>query len=56
MHEQRGLFQGIDTCSITQFGYFSFTSVILDESEGISIEMRPGINYLLLTLQREIHL
>ena len=31
IHEQRGCFQGIDTCNITNFGDFSKTSAIIDE-------------------------
>ena len=47
MHEQQGSFQGIDTCDVTDFGDFSFCSVILDESESRSIMNRPDINSLL---------
>ena len=35
MHEQRGSFQGVDTCDVTDIGDFSFTSVFLDESESL---------------------
>ena len=47
MHEQRGSFQGVDTCDVTDFGDFSFTSVLLDESESRSVKNRPDINSLL---------
>ena len=47
MHEQRGSFQGVDTCDVTDFGDFSFTSVLLDESESRSVKNRPYINSLL---------
>ena len=56
MSEHRGSFQGINTCSITNFGDFSFTSVLLDESESTSIAMIPDINYLPLKLQIERYL
>ena len=56
MSKQRGSFQGIETCSIKKFGDFSFTSVLLDESESRSTAMRPDINDLLSELQREIYL
>ena len=47
MHEQRGFFQGIDTCNVTNFGDFSFNSVLLEESESVSIANRPNVNSLL---------
>ena len=53
MSEQRGSFQGVDTCSVTNFGDFSFTSVLLDESESRSIALRPDINALLMKFQKE---
>ena len=37
MHEQRGTFNGIDTCNVTSYGRFDFCSKILNESEGRSI-------------------
>ena len=37
MHEQRGSFQGIDTCNVCSVGDFSFPSIILDESESRTI-------------------
>ena len=56
MHEQRGSFQGIDTCDITNFGDFSFCSVLLDESESRSIKYRPDINSLLDQLTTDNYL
>ena len=53
MHEQRGSFQGIDTCDVTDFGDFSFTSILLDESESRSIMNRPDINSLLDSLEKD---
>ena len=51
MHEQRGCFQGIDTCDVTNFGDFSKTSVILDENECRTIMQRQDINCLLTDLK-----
>ena len=53
MHEQRGSYQGVDTCDVTNFGDFSFCSMILDEHESKSIACRPDINSLLLKLEKE---
>ena len=53
MHEQRGSFQGIDTCDITTFGDFSYCSVLLDESESRTIKHRPDINALLDHLEKD---
>ena len=47
MHEQRGTFNGIDTCSITNFGNFDCCSYLRHESECRSIKFRPDINPLL---------
>ena len=47
MHEQRGSFQGIDTCDVTNFGDFGYCSKLLNESESRSIKHRPDINALL---------
>ena len=55
MHEQRGSFQGIDTCDVRDFGDFSFTSKLLDESEARSVALRPDINSLLTKLQKDHH-
>lgn len=51
IHEQRGSFQGIDTCDITDFGNFSLCYLLLDESESRSIMNRPDINCLLDNLE-----
>ena len=53
MHEQRGSFQGINTCDVTDVGIFSFPSILLDESESRTILSRPDINAFLGKLQRE---
>ena len=47
MNEQKGSFQGIDTCDITNFGDFTFTSKLLSENESISICNRADMNDLL---------
>ena len=47
MHEQRGTFNGIDTCSITNFGQFDMTSLLNAQSEARTIRNRPDINALL---------
>ena len=52
MHEQKGSFQGIDTCDICNFGDFSFMSILLSETESRSIANRPDINDLLEKYQR----
>lgn len=56
MHEQQGSFQGVDTCSVTSFGDFSKSSILLDESESRSIVGQPDINALLQKLQKQKHL
>ena len=53
MHEQRGSFNGIDTCNVTNIGRFDFCSKLLDENESISIGNRPDINSLLTKLVKE---
>lgn len=45
--EQRGSFNGIDTCNITNFGDFSYCSKLMDESESRAITHIPDINALL---------
>ena len=47
MHEQRGNFNGIDTCNVTQYRDFKVLSVLLEEYESRSICGRPDINALL---------
>ena len=56
MNEQRGSFQGIDICDVTNFGNFSFCSALLDESESRTIKHRPDINSLLDQLTRDAYL
>ena len=50
MHEQRGTFNGIDTCSLTTFRQFNFTSTLHGEAETRAIVNRPDINSLLYSL------
>ena len=47
MHEQRGNFNGIDTCSLTQYRNFKLLSYLLQENESRSIIGRADINALL---------
>jgi hypothetical protein len=53
MHEQRGTFNGIDTCSVASYGRFDFCSKLLNDSECRSIKNRPDINALLSTLCKD---
>ncbi len=53
MHEQRGCFNGLDTCSVTNYGNFAFTSYLLEENEARSIWNRPDINALLTQLAED---
>ena len=53
MHEQRGSFNGIDTCNISTVRKFDFQSKLLSECEARSIVNRPDINSLLNELIRE---
>ena len=50
MHEQRGTFNSIDTCSITNYDNFNFCSKLLDKSEGRLIKNRSNTNALLTQL------
>ena len=47
MHEQRGSFNGIDTCNVTSYHKFDFRSKLLRDSEARYIMNRPNINALL---------
>ena len=47
MQEQRGNFNGIDTCIVTQYRNFKLISALLEEYESRSICGRPDINTLL---------
>jgi hypothetical protein len=47
MNEQRGSFQGVDTCDICNFGDFTFKSRLLSEFECRSVSNRADINDLL---------
>ena len=53
MHEQRGKFNGIDTCSITQYRKFKLLSYLLHENELRSLKRRAYINALLTQLVQE---
>ena len=53
MHEQRGCFNGIDTCSITSVGDFSCREPVLDEHEALSITHRSDTMSLLQKLEKE---
>lgn len=53
MHEQRGAFNGIDTCNISTYRKFDFNSALLSEVEAVSIVNRPDINGLLNQLVEE---
>ena len=53
MHEQRGCYQGIDTCSLTTFHDFSYWSHLLHQSECLSISNRSDIVSLLHKLERK---
>ena len=47
MHEQRGCFNGIDTCNVTTFRRFNIPSKLLRDSQVRSMFNRPDINALL---------
>lgn len=53
MFEQRGNFNGLDTCSHASFGHFDFYSKLSAEAEARSIFNRPDIHAHLLKLQKE---
>ena len=53
MHEQRGTFNGIDTCNITSYRNFNIRSELLTDAESRSIINRPDINALLSQMVEE---
>ena len=53
MHEQRGNFNGTDTCNITSYHNFNFRSKLSSEAESRSLLNRPDINALLSQLCEE---
>ena len=53
MHEQRGSFNGIDTCNISTYRKFNFNSSLLSAFESTAILNRPDINALLRQLVDE---
>ena len=54
MFNHGGSFNGIDTCSMTNFGKFGFYSSLLNEAESRSIVNRPDINALINHLMKNI--
>jgi hypothetical protein len=53
MHEQRGSFNGIDTCSVNSFGKFDFCSLLSMQDEARAIKNRPDVRGLLSQLVEE---
>ena len=53
MKEERGNFNGINTCSVTQYRNFMLISVLLEGYESRSIRGRPDINALLNQFLKE---
>ena len=53
MFRQMGNFNGIDTCSATSYGDFSFKSLLQSEAQARSISNRPDINAHLSKLRKE---
>ena len=53
LHEQRGSFNGIDTCSVTNYHNFALQSLLLGQYESRSIKNRPDINSMLTQLCKE---
>ena len=53
MQEQQGNFNGINTCSVTQYRNFKLISVLLEEYESRSIRGCPNINALLNQFVKE---
>ena len=53
MHEQKGSFNGIDTCSVTLFGKFDFQSSLSAVNDARSLSQRPDIHAHLQTLVNE---
>ena len=53
MHEQRGSFNGVDTCNISSYRKFDFVSSLLTKFESVSIVNRADINSLFNQLVEE---
>ena len=53
MNEQRGCFNGVDTCNLTTFRRFDINSTLLSIAEATSIYNRPDINSLMNNLVEE---
>jgi len=49
----RGVYGGIDTCNVTQFGNFNFCSYLTEKNESLSITRRPDIRGLVNMLVAE---
>ena len=55
LFKQSGSFNGIDTCSATMFGRFDLpVSLLLNESEGRSLQNRPDLVCHVSKLQEEV--
>ena len=53
MHEQKGTFNGLDTCSITNYGNFGFNFNLSTMPEARTINNRPDSNALLTELTKQ---
>lgn len=53
MHEQRGSFQGIDTCNVTTLADFAHESHLLRQFENLYVAQRPDIVSLLSELVKK---
>lgn len=53
MHEQRGTFNGLDTCSVTNYGKFDSSSILLQQVQDLSLYGRPDLNAHLSVLVTE---
>ena len=56
MHEKRGSFQVVDSVDVHDFGNFGYCSVLMDQSESISVKYCPDINPLLDYLDKDGYL
>ena len=53
MHEQRGCFNGVETCNISTYRKFNYNSQLQTYLESCAIINRPDINALLNQLVEE---
>ena len=51
--EMRGVYGGIDSCNITEYGNFNFLSHLTALTESLSIRNRPDIRALVTRLLAE---